>query len=252
MTNSSNTPNQTNNAAQPNQPPRPNPFNRPANSPFNRPPAPPAAPNQSQQPGNLLRRAPFGSNERLTWTVSSLTQTAVRFQLNGLGDPFHRLLGTPLNVEYGNPLKVLEALQKDADLRDRLEACLNDSWAKYDFKGAALIYGWDVAIAQAFTQPTQPVIPPKVKNDDDDDSDADEELPDWLANPPKQKAAECLRAIDLGLVLNVLARVRSVVLVADTPLALEAGFLDATLLTDDPRMVALARATGCIEEVWSS
>jgi hypothetical protein len=250
MTNANNNQNQNANAGQPSAAQRPNTFNRPASSPFGRAPAQPAQNPAQQQPGSLLKRAPFGGNERLAWTVGSITQSAVRIQLSGLGDPFHRLLGTPLNVEYGNPVKVVEALQKDGDLRDRLEIYLNESWAKYDFKGAALVYTWDIAIAQAFTQPTQPVVTPKPKNDNDDDSDADEELPDWLANPPQAKPTQCLRAIDLGLVLNILGRVRSVVLVAGTPLALEPGFLDGVLLTDDPRLVALARATGCIEEAW--
>jgi len=39
--------------------------------------------------------------------------------------------------------------------------------------------------------------------------------------------------------------------VANTPLALEAGFLQQSFLCDDPRIVAIARATGCIQEVWA-
>lgn len=232
--------------AQNQQPQRPNPFagrfsssSRSGNAP----------PQNSNQPfgGSLLRRT--NANEIL-WTVSPIYRAFVRFQLAGLGDPFHRLLGTPLNVDYGNPVKVVTVLQTDNELREKLEQLLEAAWVTYEFKGAAILYPWDDEVRKAITQPIQPVYTPPANNNADDDSDDNGDNQDWLNNAKPSRPPETLRAIDLALVLNVLARARSNILVANTPLALEPGFLDQTFITDDPRIVAIARATGTIEEAW--
>lgn len=210
--------------------------------------------NQNNPFGNWRNRVNNTDQRTLEWSVSPLTSAAVRFQLNGLGDPFHRLLGTDLNVELGNPLKVVEALQNDNALRTQLEAVLDEAWSHYGFRGAALMHPWEDDVRKALVHPPLPVEPPKKKDDSDDDEDdySDDDEADgpfsFKENTPRQ--IECLRAIDVGLVLNVLARVRSQVLVEATPLALDPGFLDRTYVTDDPRLVAIARATGCIDEAW--
>lgn len=54
---------------------------------------------------------------------------------------------------------------------------------------------------------------------------------------------EILVCTDQALVLNVLGRVRSNLLLARSPLALEPGFLRRSLASDDPRLVALVRGT---------
>jgi hypothetical protein len=192
----------------------------------------------------------FGGREEIQWTIAPLRLEAVRISLEGLGDPFHRLLGTPINAVFSKPAKVIEALSKDEDLLKRLSDLLDDSWEKFEFRGAALLYPWDEGIRRAYNQVLQPTPPPveKKETDSEDDELADE-LPDWLA-APSQKAGACLRAVDADFVLNILARSRANVVVGNTPLALEPGFLDQSLLCDDPRIVALARATGCIEENW--
>jgi hypothetical protein len=261
--------NQTNNNNNNNAPK----FGAPANPPAN-PPAPqgnrfgggsrfggaPANPPAAPAPGPASRfggSAPrfgsrFGGREEALWTIAPLRLDAVRISLEGLGDPFHRLLGTPINAVFSKSAKVVEALGKDEDLLKRLSEVLNDSWAKYEFRGAALLYPWDDGIRKAYNQPLQPTPPPpaeKKEADSDDDDYADEQLPDWLASPA-QKSSACLRAIDVCFVLNILARSRANVVVGNTPLALEPGFLEQSLLCDDPRIVTLARATGCIEENW--
>ncbi|HEX2622820.1 MAG TPA: hypothetical protein VHL11_21825, partial [Phototrophicaceae bacterium] len=58
----------------------------------------------------------------------------------------------------------------------------------------------------------------------------------------------CLRAIDLHLVLNVLARSRSQVLLTRAPLVFSQQYLNRSMMTDDPRLVALVKATGYLEE----
>jgi hypothetical protein len=220
---------------------------QPAAAPATTPATPPAA---GQQGGSLLRR-PFGNQqETLHWTVSPLSKTGVRFQLGGLGDPFHRLLGMPLNTEYGNPVNVIKALQDDDELREKLETLLETSWASYGFRGAAMLFPWDAEVRKAFTRSPQPDQPPAANNQNAKEDADDDSWLDDLAAPTTARSCECVRAIDLPLVLNILARSRTQILVEGTPLALEPGFLDQVYVTDDPRLVALAQATGCIEEVW--
>jgi hypothetical protein len=209
--------------------------------------------------------SPFAAGSRLNrfgqqaiyWTVAPLTECAIRISLDGLGDPFHRLLGTPLNVEYGKPEKVVAALQSDKDLLEQLSKVLDEAWEAYQFKGAALLFPWDEDVRKAYSQPVYPNdnIPdnPNPNNPNDPNNqntfDDDAEWLDTLADNQKSNV-KCLRAIDLAFVLNILARSRANVVVGNTPLALEPGFLTQTVVCDDPRIVALARATGCIDENW--
>jgi hypothetical protein len=58
-----------------------------------------------------------------------------------------------------------------------------------------------------------------------------------------------LQATNLLLVVNVLARTRGSVLLADADLALEAPFLARELASDDPRLVSWARETGAAQGV---
>lgn len=216
-------------------------------------PAPAPAPANRFGGGNTAPRfgSRFGGREEALWTIAPLRLEAVRISLEGLGDPFHRLLGTPINAVFSKAAKVVEALGKDEDLLKRLSDVLNEAWTKYEFRGAALLYPWDENIRKAYNQPLQPTPPPPAekKEGETEDEDYSDDLPDWLASPA-QKSSFCLRAIDTAFVLNILARTRANVVVGNTPLALEPGFLDQALLCDDPRIVALARATGCIEENW--
>jgi len=161
----------------------------------------------------------------------------MRFQLKGLGDPFHRLLGEPLNLDYAVPQKAADALQKDAVLHQRVVESLDRSWEGYKMVGAMLLSPYDVAL-NVYTTPLHPVPFP-----DDDETDA--------TPAPTAPKSELVRAIDLALVLNVLARVRDGILVAHTPLALEPAFLDKVWVTSEARLVALGRATGCLEDVWA-
>ncbi|MDQ7026052.1 MAG: hypothetical protein Q9P01_20265 [Anaerolineae bacterium] len=205
----------------------------------------------------------FGSGSRFNrfgqqaiyWTIAPMTDAVVRISLDGLGDPFHRLLGTSLKVEFGSPEKVVEKLQSDKKLLGRLTKVLDKAWKGYKFEGAALLFPWDDDVRKAYIQPVHPNDSiPKNNNQNDannQNNDDDDDL-DCLDSESKiQKPnVTCLRAIDLAFVLNILARSRANVVVANTPLALEPGFLSQTVVCDDSRIVALARATGCIDEKW--
>jgi hypothetical protein len=206
------------------------------------PPTPPARPPSPFGPRPTTpppppSRLPQPAVPAVQYSVIPTGATLIRFQLKGLGDPFHRMLGETLNMDYGTPQKAAEALQKDESLRERVTALLDKTWANYQMVGAMLLTPYDLAM-RVYTSPVHPVPLP------DDDSLETPAAP----VPPK---CEFVRAIDLTLVLNVLARVRDGILVAETPLALEPAFLDKTWVTSEARLVALARATGCLEDVWA-
>jgi hypothetical protein len=188
-------------------------------------------------PPPLPSRPPAPPGPAVQYSVLPAGQTVMRFQLKGLGDPFHRLLGEPLNLDYGIPQNAAEALNNDAALRERVTVLLDEAWARYQLIGAMLLTPYDVA-SRVYTSPLHPVPLP--------DEDEDNTVP-----TPGMPKCEFVRAIDLALVLNVLARVRDGILVAETPLALEPAFLDKTWVASEARLIALGRATGCLEDVWA-
>jgi hypothetical protein len=203
-----------------------------------------------------------------------MTDAVIRISLDGLGDPFHRLLGTPLNIEFGDPQKVVEALQGDDELREKLGKILDEAWVSYQFIGAALLFPWDEDVRKAYSQAVHPnhdLLNPNPNNQNNNQNNLNnnqnnlnnnqanqnnnqnfDDDADWLdaLTDSRRQDVTCLRAIDLAFVLNVLARSRANVIVGNTPLALEPGFLTQTVICDDPRIVTIARATGCIDENW--
>jgi hypothetical protein len=181
------------------------------------------------------------------WTITAHSKVSVRFDLRGLGDPFHRLLQTELNLEYGDVAQVSKRLAEDNDVQHQLSQLLDKAWASYGIKGAILLYPSNDSVKKAYTQVAlpQPLPQPKANGEDDDEFGAN-----TAPQPVKFVKPTCLRAIDLLLVMNVLARARAFILASDTGLALESGFLQESYICDDPRLVRLAQATGTIEESW--
>lgn len=226
-----------------------NPFSSGGNRPaFGSRPQPPAQQNPpqnsgqtqgQQRPGGLLNR--FGP-ARLNWEITPVTDTLIRFDLTGLGDPFHRLLGEPLNLTYGDPNNVIKALESRAPGVAEIEALLDQVWAQYVIRGAILVYPWSPDLKRAIVaRPTVDIEQPEKKDDEDDEQKESAPI-------VERKGVSVFRSMDMLLVMNVLARARSQLLLANAPAALESRYLDRSLVTDDPRLVALAMATGCIEE----
>lgn len=215
--------------------------NQQNNSPFGSPPS------GSRFGGSRLSR--FGRTS-LDWTIAPLHERIVRFSLDGLGDPFQRLLGLPLDVEMRSLENIVKRLQEDEALAEQLAAALDKQWASYEFQGAALLMPYEDNVRRAYVDALQPAAPPPENQSSDDDDDEYYDDDDDEAPVTENRKVAKLRAIDLGLVLNVLARSRANVLVGNTPLALEAGFLRQTLICDDPRIVALVEATGSIDDMW--
>lgn len=198
-------------------------------------------PNPPSRFGNLPSR--FGSSQ-MSWYIEPLEQTFVRFNLDGLGDPFHRLLGEKLDLTYADPDKLVEAFENGGDKVERLIEQMENAWQAYDLCGAVIVYPWSDEIKQVIAaNPLQ-----NTNNDADvDDEDNDNQNNNNNVVAPIT-ASQCLRAIDMLLVLNVLARTRADLLLANAPMALESGFMNRSLVTNDPRLVVMAQATGCVEE----
>jgi hypothetical protein len=213
--------------------------------------------NNNNNQNNNQRGSRFGNNpfrrfngETAMWTITPRHKTMVRVQLNGLGDPLHRILGVPLDLASGDPERLHKRLENDESLHNALLEALEQAWATYDMQGVVMLYENEDTITRSFTQKTQPLPPPPRRpfgnsnnnNDDDEDENNNEQEDDFVPE------VQCLRAIDPALVLNILARSRANILLANAPLALETGLLQQSLLTDDPRIVELANATGCLQE----
>ncbi|NWF69189.1 MAG: hypothetical protein HXY40_08885 [Chloroflexi bacterium] len=249
------------------QPTKPNPFGQP----------PASVPGTGQKPGGLLSRtsapakpltppagrpaapppppaprfgsAPFQPSTRVEWDFVPVLRVLVRFDLRGLGDPLHRLLGHPLNLDYGTLGNLSKALEKGGDAPEALRAYLDTVWPTYELGGAALLYAWDDAVKTAVSRRVSVDKPLKPANSGQNNSDDDDFSEDTSSDEADNSdAAFCLRAIDLGLVLNVLARTRTNLLLGSASLSFDRRLLERALVTDDPRLVALARATGSIEE----
>ncbi|MCU0496085.1 MAG: hypothetical protein MUF87_01895 [Anaerolineae bacterium] len=222
--NLSNNPNPFSRNNQGNQPASPpNPLSRASN--HNTPNTPPAP-----------RPSPFGAQNQRSWTIQPASKTVVRFDLRGLGDPFYRLLGHNPNPDYGDSKFVAEVLERGGDQVALLQAQLDQAWSKYNLQGAVLIYNWN---ADTWKTITIPPAPPAHEEHGDEE----------IAKPTPISPFSCIRAIDLNVVLNVLARSRSQVLMTRAPLILSQLYLNRSIMTDDPRLVNLARATGYLEEV---
>lgn len=229
---------------QPSQPAKPtNPFAsipRPAPAPPGNAPVPPAQPPAA--PAAPPRPSPFSrfGQPRTYWRIVPVSQKLIRFDLNGLGDPFYRLLGRPLRMDLGQPAAIIRSLEAGGEDVQQIVERLNSSWEIYAFKGALLMYPWRKELPLMFEGrvPVPNDRPPAAA-----DNDFDETYDDDKCSPPT-----VFRALDYTLVLNVLARTRANILLPDAPLGLETQYLNRSVFSDDSRLVALALATGCIEE----
>ena len=159
------------------------------------------------------------------------------FELKGLGDPFYRLLGHEVNTEYSDSRLVVRKLEQGGDDANAIRNLMDSTWEKYGLKGALMVYQMENEnLVKQLNAPS--FMPKKDLFDDDDDNDKKDE-------PPKP-AVKVLRAIDIMLVLNVLARARTQVLLATSPVMFNQHYLNRAIVSDDPRLVALAMATGVI------
>ena len=188
------------------------------------------------------RFSPFGNQQQLSWAMLPTHKVVVHFELGGLGDPFYKLLGKELNTDHGDGKVVAETLEKGGEYVGELEEKLNEIWDEYKLQGAAMVYKWNAKtwnnIATADIFPAR--IPGRFGQRTDNNEEEEKPLP--------EPTYTCLRALDLQLVLNILARARTQLLLADAPLVFSQQYLNRSIVADDPRLVKLVRATGFIQE----
>jgi hypothetical protein len=157
----------------------------------------------------------------------------VHFTLDGLGDPFHRILGKRLLVDFGKRDAIVQVFEAGGADVDEIRSRLDIAWAEYSFSGALMLYPWNDNLPHVMAGR----LPPG-SDDDDETRYADD----------NRRSPVLLRAVDSLLVLNVLGRARANILLPETALVLEKGYLSLSLMSDDPRLISLVQATGYVEE----
>lgn len=210
--------------------------------------------NNNQQNNNALRSRLSNQNQnqqpaKPSWTITPISGMGVKFSFQGIGDPLYRILGTPLDKSLTDIDCFVAKITDDESLMVQLMEMLDEAWLTYEFRGAAMMHPVRKNIEQAFMLATTPIIDTTQQNNDNDANDNNTPPPP-IATPNTPAPYESCRAVDALFVLNILGRVRGTVLVEETPIALEAGFLHQAYICDDPRIVDLALATGAIEEAW--
>lgn len=188
-----------------------------------------SAPTPPSRPGGLLSRV----GSRLDWRILPVTEVIVHFTLDGLGDPFHRILGKRLMVDFGKRDAIVKVFEAGGADVDEIVSRLDIAWQEYAFSGALMLYPWSDNLPQVMAGRL-----PAGKDDDEDIRYSEDNR-----QPPT-----LLRAVDPLLVLNVLGRARANILLPETPLVLEKSYLNLSLMADDPRLIALVQATGYVEE----
>jgi hypothetical protein len=184
---------------------------------------------------------PPDPNTYLTNTRTTVGREVVRFGLEGLGDPFYRVLGHEMNPDMGDLHKLANALEAGSEAVDELVSRLDTDWRSYNLTGAMLVFRFNEKVSKSIVKALPMPMLPKANNDDDDEDDETQDQP--TTNTTR------LRATDPSLTLNVLTRARSQVLLAEAPVVFGQEYLKRQIITDDPRLVALARATGCLPDV---
>lgn len=224
---------------------QPSPFQRLGNRPAT-PPAPQPAPNRGlpTRPNPFANNANNQNNNTRNWTMQPAYGTVVRFDLRGLGDPFYRLMNKELDPGLGDSRAVTKKLEEGGETVAELQTMLDEAWAKYELQGALLVYNWNAETWRQIAQPAPTTQTTTENNGNSDDFYEDDEN----KQQPNKPLFTCLRAIDVGLVLNVLGRSRSQLLIARAPLLFAQQYLNRSIMSDDPRLVTLAKATGYIEE----
>jgi hypothetical protein len=211
--------------------------NQPATNPLSRPPFGAGKSGGGTSGTGSSPFRPLPTREQIEFALLPLHGVAVRFELKGLGDPFYRLLGHDVNVENSDSRIVVRKLEQGGDVVKKIQELLDVAWEKYSFRGASLVYQLEnEALIKQLNAPS--FMPKKDFFDDDDEQETKPE-------PPKP-AIKVLRSIDMVLVLNVLARARTQVLLGTSPIMFNQHYLNRALVSDDPRLVALAMATGVI------
>jgi len=217
--------------------------------------------NQNNNNNNNSLRSRFGNNNnrfgnnnnapaKPTWTITPMGMAGVKIAFEGIGDPLFRILGTSLDTKMNDATALVERIDEDDSLRQELISTLDKAWQSYGIGGAIIMHPVRKNIQDAFVMGVMPVPEPE-QQDNENENNNTGNLPGRNPfSPPVKSPYSAYRAVDATFVLNILGRIRGSVLVDETPIALEVGFLNQAYICDDPRIVEMAIATGAIEENW--
>lgn len=197
-----------------------------SSTPSNKPPTqstPPFRSGGSSTPSNQLGALGTRFGSRAVWEILPLNDTLVCFDLPAVADALLAQHDLP-DVEDAEPGDAfLSALENQKALAEIVKTELDDEWDTYHLRGAVLVYAWREDIRQAVNARLMAI----------------------------KASGTYVRSLDPLLVLNVLARARTTLLLANAPLALERSFLNRAILSDDPRLVKLARSKPFSEEPFT-
>ena len=133
--------------------------------------------NNNNQNNDQDNTPPPDPNTYLTNTRTTVHREIVRFSLEGLGDPFYRVLGHQMNPDMGDLNKLSLSLEAGGERVDTLIDRLDADWHSYDLIGAMLVFRFDQKHVKGLAKP-MPMPTPITANDDDldfldDDDDED-------------------------------------------------------------------------------
>jgi hypothetical protein len=204
-------------------------------------PSPSSSPFQPPRPPSGL----FGAarpNARVTWEIIPTHDLAVRIDVSSLHLELYKLIGiqpppaeellpghpkaafwgeATLGVPKAVAQVISDYLDEYPDAESLLKQKLDEAWEKLHFIGAAFVYNWRNEARVALATRIQAI----------------------------QHNPIILRPTDPLLTLNLLTRARSGTLIGNMPAAVERAFLEKHLFTDDPRIVAMVKASGFSEEL---
>ncbi len=180
---------------------------------------PPASSGSSSTPPPPPRpsSSPFGSRpgSRAEFSILTTGERLARFDLNQVdSSQIDSALTAGLSAE-----QIINALETDRELVKQLKPRLDAIWESYQLKGAILLYPWRDELRSAVNGRLSALKQPTTY----------------------------LLITDPLFVLNVLGRSRASLLLANAPLALDRVFLSRSMASDDPRLILIAQAGGCVE-----
>ncbi len=182
--------------------------------------------------GRRLSRASSSRSEQAAGVVTqlanlSLTQEFVRFDIETILSDLASYFDQPID-NVSQLIRVLE--QANQPKVRNLKIRLKRQWKKLDLSGVAMLAPWSTEYQQALKlQPTGLQI-------ELGENEERERISSRFG-----RRLTMWQATDMLLVLNVLTRSPSDILVMNREIVLETAFLSRSLVSDDPRLVALAK-----------
>lgn len=176
----------------------------------------PPTPTPPSTPNSIMSSLTSRINTQKAVSFLPVYEHMVCFSLAAIETKLHRFAAIRQRKDQAFLDRLMLLIEEDSPKVNHLTHQLNTHWDACHFHGAALMYAL-----------------------------RDEVKASLVERQNDEKAVfHCWQSTDPVLTLNVLARSKSQILIGRGELALERGYLERTLLSDDPRLVALVQANG--------